>query len=144
MKKHLLFALLTIAALSGCKLDDAGFGKTDSSLIIGKWYNKSTTTYTPAQNGQPANSSTYVDFTANDFLSFNTNTVTMSEGFTNTSADYKYTLRGSTLTITNVNDTETETVLKLTTDSLVLVSDAQVEANGVTTVAKVTDRYARK
>ncbi|GAB2984476.1 hypothetical protein GCM10027049_22880 [Mucilaginibacter puniceus] len=147
MKKYLLSLVVTVIMFAGCKLDEAGFPKKGESLILGKWYNKSTTTFTPAQNGAPANTYTYADFTANDYISFTSNNATMSESFTNSVTTFKYLVLGSTLTLTsndNPPEIETQTITKLTTDSLVLVSNGTADAGGPVTTFTVTDRYARK
>ncbi len=147
MKKYLLPLIVTVIMAAGCKLDESGFPKPGENLILGKWYTKSTTTYTPAQNGIPANTYTYTDFTENDYLSFSSNTVTMSESFTNSTSTFKYSVNGSTLILTSNDsppETETQTVAKLTADSLVLVSNGTASAGGPTTNFIVTERYARK
>jgi len=147
MKKYLLPLIVTVMMFAGCKLDEAGFPKGDESLILGKWYNKSTTTFTPTQNGIPASTYTYVDFTTNDHISFTSSGATISESFTNSVTTFKYSVSGSTLTLTS-NDTppeiETQTITKLTADSLVLVSNGTADAGGPVTTFTVTDRYARK
>ena len=147
MKKYLLPLAVVVMMAAGCKLDEVGFPKADQNLILGKWYNKSSTTYTPAQNGVPANTYTYTSFTANDYISFTSSTATISEGFTSSVSSFKYSVAGSSLTLTSNNtpsEIKTQNIVKLTTDSLVLLSDASVVANGITTTSKVTDRYARK
>lgn len=146
MKKYLLPLVVTVMMIAGCKLDEAGFPKPGENLILGKWYNKSTTTYTPPQNGGVAYVNVYNNYTSSDYISFSTNTVTYSMTGIGTSTA-KYSVAGSTLTLTsNVTppETETQTIAKLTADSLVLLSDATIVANGATTTSRITDRYARK
>ncbi|MEO8887261.1 MAG: hypothetical protein ABI367_14440 [Mucilaginibacter sp.] len=146
MKKYLVLLTIIIVFLGGCKLDEAGFPIAGSSLLIGKWYNKSTTTYTPPQNGGVVSFTINNNYTTSDYLLFDVGTVTASIiGLpTNT---YKYVYQGSTLTLTsNVDPTniETSTVQKLTADSLVLVSTATITINGAITLSTVTDHYAHK
>ncbi len=148
MKKYLLL-FISIVAIAGCKLDEAGFPKPGENIILGKWLNKSTTTYTPAQNGQIAHTAIFNTFTADDYLLFKSTTVTMSQGFTTPamSMQYKYVVSGSNLILTSTvdpTDTETHIVQKLTADSLVLVKNISADAGGIITTAIVTDRYARK
>ena len=146
MKKYLLPLVVAVMMVAGCKLDDAGFPKPGENLILGKWYNKSSTTYTPPQNGNTVIVNINDNYTSSDYISFGSNTVTFSmTGLGNST--FKYALSGSTLTLTS-NDTppeiETQTVSKLTTDSLVLVSNGTIDAGGTITTFTVTDRYARK
>jgi hypothetical protein len=146
MKKYLLPLVVMVIMVAGCKLDEAGFPKPGDNLILGKWYNKSTTTYTPPQNGNTVVVNINDNYTSSDYISFATNTVTFSMTGIGTNT-FKYALAGSTLTLTS-NDTppeiETQTILKLTTDSLVLTSNGTVDAGGTITTFTVTDRYARK
>lgn len=147
MKKYLLPLVAIVIMFAGCKLDEAGFPKPGDNLILGKWYNKSSTTFTPAQNGASAHSFTYVDFTVNDYISFTSSTATVSEGFTNSVRSFKYSISGTSLNLTSNDtppETETQTITKLTADSLVLVSNGTADAGGPVTTFIVTDRYARK
>lgn len=146
MKKYLLL-LLCVVALAGCRLDEAGFPKEGEISILGKWYNKSTTTFTPAQNGVPANSYTFTTFTANDYISFTSNIATKSESFSDIVTPYKYTLAGSTLSLTSdafPGEVDIQTITKLTADSLVLTSNGSAIGGPITTTFIVTERYARK
>lgn len=146
MKKYLLPLVVAVIMIAGCKLDEAGFPKPGENLILGKWYNKSTTTYTPPQNGGVLYVNVNNNYTSSDYISFSTNTVTYSMTGMGTSTA-KYSIAGTTLTLTSnatPPETETQTIAKLTADSLVLLSDATIVANGVTTTSRITDRYARK
>ena len=139
MKKYLLL-LLCVVALGGCKLDEAGFPKEGEVSLIGKWYNKKTDT----SGGVITVNSNY---TSSDYLLFGTNTVTFSmTGFGTITS--KYVKNGSTLTVTSsadATDIDNYTISKLTTDSLVLVSNSTVTVNGGTPIVTITtDRYARK
>lgn len=146
MKKYILPLLVAVIMFAGCKLDEAGFPKPGDNLILGKWYNKSTTTYTPPQNGNTVIVNINDNYTSSDYISFAANTVTFSMTGLGTST-FKYVQSGSTLTLTSPTDpteTEAQTISKLTTDSLVLISTGTIDAGGSITTFTVTDRYARK
>lgn len=139
--KRFLFPFFAIVILfAGCKLDEAGFPKKEElGLIIGKWYNKSRATV-----NDPGN--IFTGFTVNDYIIFNSNkTATASESFTNSMTTVKYSVTGSTLTITSdAGEVETSIIKKLTTDSLILISQASISAGGTPTTFDVIDKYARK
>lgn len=145
MKKYLLI-FIGVVVLAGCRLDEAGFPKAGQVSILGKWYNKSTTTYTPPQNGFLLYVNVDNNFTSSDYVQFGTNTATRSITGAGTGT-FKYTYSGSTLTLTSTTDPtdiQTNTVSKLTADSLVLVSTAVVTAGTVVNTSTITERYARK
>jgi hypothetical protein len=146
MKKYLQPLAIIIMMVAGCKLDEAGFPKPGENLILGKWYNKSTTTYTPPQNGLLLSVSIDNNFTSSDYIQFSGNTVTKSMTGLGTGT-LNYTISGSTLTLTSTTDPtdiETSTISKLTADSLVLVSTFSLTAGTVVNTSTITERFARK
>lgn len=146
MKKYLLSLLVAVIMFAGCKLDEAGFPKKGENLILGKWYNKSTTTYTPPQNGLLLSVSVDNNFTSSDYIQFSANTVTRSMTGLGTGT-LNYTYSGSTLTLTSTTDPtdiQTNIVSKLTADSLVLVSTFSLTAGTVVNTSTITERFARK
>jgi hypothetical protein len=152
MKRHFLIIISLIGIITGCKLDDGGFTKNSlnnsttnapSSLLIGKWFARAVIATDPVTG-----IGIEKDSTSQDYYKFNTdNTVEISSPPDSTYIGH-YTYVNPKLTMGDANGSSIWTVLKLTTDSLVIsTTDTLYVTIGnttKTTTFKATTKFAHK
>jgi len=141
MKKPLLFIAIITCIVVGCKLDESGFPK-GPGLLVNKWYLKEISVYNDPYLG----SYDTVGFTTRDYYNFKSDkTFEFSSSGPDTllSGKYNYDAFSGRIIFTTA-EPDTAYVLKLTADSLLLLSEISASAGGNTTTDKTIYRYALK